>query len=215
MSLCSVCGTSLSNSPFCDTKNCILSIHHKLHLYTEQLESSEESIEYVIKNLVTDILTTEGFIYLCGVGKSGYICRKVIATWQSLGIRAHFLCPQDALHGDIGILRPNDMILYISNSGNTEEIITLAQYLQTRGIKQILLSNNSTASMNSIVDVNYVISNSKIKEVDSHGLVPSVSSIFYMIVLDMVGIYVADKSGYGKNDFHENHPSGDLGKKQK
>lgn len=213
MQKCVICQNEQKTLPFCDSKSCILNIHRKLEIYTHQIQSSEDSIEYIVKNLMSEVIDISGIIYLCGVGKSGYIARKTIATWQSLGIRAQFLSPQDALHGDIGILRSDDMILYLSNSGNTEELIKLATYLQQKNIKQILLSNNSTASMNTVVDTNYSISTTKLIEVDSHGLVPSVSSTLYMIVLDMIGIYVAEQRGYKKDDFQSNHPSGDLGKK--
>lgn len=214
MNICSFCKKITKDSPFCSSESCIFNIRHKLHLYSEQILSSESSIEKIIPNLVSRVINTNGIVYLCGVGKSGYISRKTIATWQSLGIRAQFLSPQDALHGDIGILRSDDIVLYISNSGNTEELLSLATYLKKKDIPQLLLSNNPTAIMNSFVDTNYVISNTKIIEADSHGLVPSVSSILYMIVLDIVGIYVAEQRGYKKEDFQSNHPSGDLGKKE-
>lgn len=214
MEICSNCQQELKEPPFCESTDCILNLHRKLRLYTEQIESSKHCIQEILPNLVSTINNTKGTVYFCGVGKSGYIARKAIATWQSLGIRAQFLSPQDALHGDIGILCQNDSILYISNSGTTEELITLATYLKRKGIQQILLSNNPTATMKSVVDTNYVISDTKIIEADSHGIIPSVSSMLYMIILDMVGIYISEQRGYKKEHFQLNHPSGELGKKE-
>lgn len=212
MNVCSVCQRSILRFPFCDSKECVGNLSKKIHFYTDQLQSSSSSLEEVIKGIVSELVQTQGIIYITGVGKSGHIARKTIATWQSLGIRAHFLSPQDALHGDVGILRKEDLVIHISNSGNTEELLLLAEHIQQKKIRQILVSNNHTAKLASFIDFNFVLSSEKILEADSHGIVPSVSSIFYMIVLDLVGIYVAEYNGYKKDDFYSNHPSGELGK---
>ncbi len=214
MNVCSVCQTTMTMFPFCNSTHCIGNLQKKIRLYTEQIQSSTSSVEELVKGLVFEILQTQGIVYITGVGKSGHIARKTIATWQSLGIRVHFLCPQDALHGDVGILRKEDLLIHISNSGNTEELLVLAEHIQQKNIKQILVSNNHTAKLKSFVERNYIISSDKILEADSHGIVPSVSSILYMIVLDLVGIYVADYNGYNKDDFYSNHPSGELGKQK-
>jgi D-arabinose 5-phosphate isomerase GutQ len=124
MNVCSVCQRSILRFPFCDSKECVGNLSTKIHFYTDQLQSSRSSLEEVIKGIVSELVQTQGIIYITGVGKSGHIARKTIATWQSLGIRAHFLSPQDALHGDVGILRKEDLVIHISNSGNTEKDTT-------------------------------------------------------------------------------------------
>ena len=112
-----------------------MSILQKIEQYSSQLVVHKESIKEAVEELVAIFKDcSKNTIYLTGVGKSGHVARKCAATWQSLGIRAHFLNSQDILHGDMGVLRYGDMVLYITNSGASEELLTIALYLKTMQI---------------------------------------------------------------------------------
>jgi arabinose-5-phosphate isomerase len=118
------------------------------------------------------------------------------------------------LHGDIGVLRTNDVILYISNSGNTEELIQCTDYLNTHKplVSQFLVSNNPTPKVTS-VSGHMMIGAHKFVEADAANCAPTVSSVIFMMFLDRLGIRLAEANGTTQADFKRNHPSGDLGKR--
>jgi arabinose-5-phosphate isomerase len=187
-----------------------MDIVQKIEQYSSQLVVHKESIKGVVEELVCIFKDSEKItIYLTGIGKSGHIARKCAATWQSLGIRAHFLNAQDILHGDMGVLRHGDMILYISNSGASEELLTVAQYLKVLPVIQVSLTNNLDAPIHAHMNHSATIGPTRILEA---GLAPSVSSVISMMILDIVGMTLAEERGYSLKDFQVNHPSGALGK---
>ncbi len=184
----------------------------KMSLYIEQLIQHRESICAVVTQLVDTLKGGERTIFMTGVGKSGHIARKSVAIWQSLGLRCHFLHPQDSFHGDMGILRPGDAILYLSNSGKTEELVQLASYLRNWDLLQLGIVNMAGSPLESVVESCYTVSAGvQILEADIHSLVPSVSSTLFMILLDLVGIGLAEKGDFTVEAFRRNHPSGALG----
>ena len=184
-----------------------------LDIYTQQIGVFRESMDRVISEMIP-LMDCSGTVYLTGIGKSGLICQKSVATWQSLGIQAHTLHLQDLFHGNLGILRPQDRIVYISNSGNTEEILPIARYIRDRlGILQYAITNNAEGSIASCVDRVFALGPDTIHEADCLNRAPSVSSVLFMIVLDLIGIQLAEKRGITKEQFLLFHPGGTLGKK--
>lgn len=184
----------------------------KVLTYIKQLVAHQSSLEDTIQELVVALQSHRGSIFLTGVGKSGHIGRKCVATWQSLGLRCHFLHPQDSFHGDMGVVHPGDAVVYLSNSGKTEELIRLASHLQGRGILQIRIANATTSPLDEYVTHAIILCKGhKILEADNDSLVPSVSSALFMIVLDSAGMCLAEGQGYSRADFKKNHPSGTLG----
>lgn len=189
------------------------SIQAKLQMYTCQLSEYMTSIHNVITKLVSLVSKRRGSVYMTGVGKSGHIMQKCVATWQSLGLLCHFLHSQDSLHGDIGVLRAGDIVIYLTNSGNTDELIKIAQHLRGRGIIQISLTNAIDSSIGCFMDHSCVLSpKHKIQEADTYSLVPSVSSTLFMMILDITGLCLAEKTSYSREEFKKNHPSGALGR---
>jgi len=120
--LCKTCNTT-NNEYFCFNPACELNIQYKLNSYSQQLQDSQESFKLILKQILPILKNFKHTIYMVGIGKSGHIINKCVATWQSLGIKVHSLLQQDLFHGDLGIIQENDLIIYISNSGNTEELI--------------------------------------------------------------------------------------------
>jgi arabinose-5-phosphate isomerase len=182
-------------------------------MYATQIRGAAQSIDDAI-NLFAPRLKNMT-VYLAGIGKSGLVARKSASTWQSLGLPCHFLNAPDMLHGDIGVLRPGDAILYISNSGNTEELVQITRYIKTNkpAIEQILVTNNPTPIAASTVDRVATIGASKFIEADAASCAPTVSSVVFMIFLDMLGIRLAAAGMATKDAFKQNHPAGDLGKR--
>ncbi len=156
-------------------------------------------------------------IFIAGIGKSGLIAKKCISTWNSMGITAYFINVNDLQHGDYGKLINNSVILYISNSGNTEELVKTAKYIKKEfKILQIVISNNSNNKLKEFCDYNFsILNNNLIKEIDDINMAPTTSSFIYLLFLDILGVELRKMMGkFTKQDFIKYHPCGELGNKK-
>ena len=192
-----------------------LNISEKIDKYINYIIKLKTTFKYPIMNLLSLLLNANKNIYLTGIGKCGHICKKSVSTWQSMGISCHYLNLPDLFHGDFGILKPNDIIIYISNSGNTKELIDCVSYIKEKfNILQIALTINKNNQIRKYVNFCYNISND-IEEIDKINMAPTISSVIFMIFLDMLGVYLAENKELTIEKFQLNHPGGDLGKKSK
>ena len=190
-------------------------INNKIESYTKYISCLSDTFDDTFKKILPLIKSCKNNIYLTGIGKCGHICKKSISTWQSMGISSHYLNLADLFHGDFGILRENDIIIYISNSGNTNELINCTKYVNSNfKVLQIALTINNNSIVKDFVDYNFVISN-EIKEIDSINMAPTVSSVIFMMFLDLLGVYIAENNNITVEKFQLNHPGGILGKKTK
>jgi arabinose-5-phosphate isomerase len=152
-----------------------------------------------------------GQVVVTGMGKSGLIGRKIAATMTSIGSPALFLHPAEAIHGDIGIIHPQDVVIALSTSGETEEVIRLLNYIKRLDIRLIALVGNPDSTLARQSDV--FIDCSVEKEACPIGLVPSASSTLTLAVGDALSIALMEKRGFSEEDFRDLHPGGALGKK--
>lgn len=190
-------------------------IESKLDIYKNKLATLSKPFGNVITKLIPLIKNTNNNIYLTGIGKCGHVTRKCISTWQSMGISAHFLNLTELFHGDFGILKPNDIIIYISNSGNTVEILNCAKYIRQKfKVCQIALTLNKNCELINYVDLFFNIA-SDVQEIDNINMAPTMSSVIFMMFLDMLGVYLAEKNNITIEKFQLYHPGGHLGKKSK
>ena len=187
--------------------------NNKIFNYTSQINDFSTSIFNVI-NLILPLLTNcKNNIYICGIGKSNHVCNKCVSTWQSFGINVSSLLPLDLFHGDFGIFKNEDIIIYISNSGNTEELLNISKYIKLNfKILQISITNNPNALIKEYTNINLTLGDKKIVESDSINMAPSASSVLFMITLDLIGIYIAENRNITKEEFKKYHPGGSLGK---
>ena len=179
--------------------------YFEMEQYTSQIINATDTINETILDItkILNPLLLNNTVYITGIGKSSHIARKCVSTWQSLGIKAQNILVQDMMHGDMGILQKGDCIIYISNSGNTEELINIAKYISnTFNIVQISLTANLYSKLKEFCNYSFIISKTKIKED-----IPTVSSVIFMIALDQLGIKL---SNITNNQFKLSHPSGDL-----
>ena len=171
-----------------------------------------QNIIYQI-SIIIKSLKKENHIYLSGMGKSGYICKKSASTWQSLSLKCSYIDLPNLPHGDFGIFREHDVIILISNSGNTDEIIYILKYLKTHGnkfnITTISIVANKDSKMEEYSDYTFVLNN--IKEADVINMTPSTSSLIFMSILD--GIAINIRNDICKDEFKLYHPAGALGKR--
>ncbi len=147
------------------------------------------------------------------MGKSGYICKKSASTWQSLSLKCSYIDLPNLPHGDFGIFRDNDVIILISNSGNTDEIIYILKYLKEHSAKfkitTISIVANKDSKMEKYSDYTFILNN--IQEADIINMTPSTSSLIFMSILD--GIAINIRNDISKDEFKLYHPAGELGKR--
>ncbi len=182
-----------------------------LSIEAEAIMSSIPRIEKNFEKAVELICSTKGRVVITGMGKSGLIGKKIAATMTSTGTPSVFLHPSEALHGDIGIIRSDDIVLALSSSGNTAEIVELINYIKRIGVKLISLIGNLDSIMADQSDV--YLDCSIEKEACPIGLVPTTSTTLTLAVGDAISVALMEKKGFTKDDFLLNHPGGNIGKK--
>ncbi|MFH2107787.1 MAG: KpsF/GutQ family sugar-phosphate isomerase [Chrysiogenia bacterium] len=168
-------------------------------------------INHQFADAVELIFQCRGQIVVTGMGKSGLIGRKIAATMTSIGSPAIFLHPAEAIHGDIGIIHPEDTVIALSTSGETDEVIRMLNYIKRLGIKLISLVGNSESTLARQSDV--FIDCGVEKEACPIGLVPSASSTLTLAMGDALSIALMEKRGFSEDDFRFFHPGGQIGKK--
>jgi len=150
-------------------------------------------------------------VILSGVGKSGIVARKIASTFSSVGLVAIYLNPLDALHGDIGVVAPGDVVILLSNSGETRELLAVLPHLRRRGTKVIAIVGRLDSSLAREADV--ALDAGVETEAGPHNLVPTASTVVAMGIGDALAAVWMHKRNISPDDFATNHPAGALGKK--
>lgn len=157
------------------------------------------------------LLTCEGRIVVTGMGKSGHIGGKIAATLASTGSPAFFVHPGEANHGDLGMITAKDVVLAISNSGETAEILTLLPIIKRRGIPLISMTGNPLSTLAKAANVNLDVSVAA--EACPLGLAPTSSTTVTLVMGDALAIALLESRGFTAEDFALSHPGGTLGRK--
>jgi arabinose-5-phosphate isomerase len=152
-----------------------------------------------------------GKVVVTGLGKSGLICRKIAATFSSLGTPSFFLHAGDANHGDMGMVMEGDVVLAISNSGETEEILTLIPILKRIGVRLIAMTGKRDSSLSRAADV--VLDVGVLEEACPLGLSPTASTTAALALGDALAVILLERKGFKEEDFALRHPGGTLGRK--
>ncbi len=152
-----------------------------------------------------------GRVVITGVGKSGIVCRKIAATLASTGTPALFLHPLEALHGDLGILMAGDVVMALSNSGETAELLRLLETLERLGVPLIALVGDPESTLARHAEV--VLDVSVEREACPFGLAPTASTTAGLALGDALALALSERKGFALEDFARLHPGGVLGKK--
>ncbi len=184
-----------------------------LDIEIEGLATVRRKLGSAFEKAVELILSTQGRVVVTGLGKSGLIGRKIAATLSSTGTPAFFLHPAEALHGDLGMVTREDVLLALSNSGNTEEVNLIALLLRRRGVKIIAFTGNLKSKLAQLADV--VVDVGVPREACPHDLAPTASTTAALAVGDALAVALAEARGFGPEDFRRNHPAGSLGERLK
>lgn len=170
--------------------------------------------ERLDKNFVRAVELLEqcaGKVVVTGMGKSGLICRKIAATLASTGTPAFFLHAADALHGDLGMIKQGDVVLAISNSGETDEILKLLPHIRRYGLKLVVMTGNLESSLAKAGDV--VLDVRVPEEACPLGLAPTASTTAALAMGDALAVVVLERKGFKEEDFALRHPGGILGRR--
>ncbi|MFQ3197771.1 MAG: arabinose-5-phosphate isomerase [Paraglaciecola sp.] len=185
-----------------------------LRVLAIEQQAIEQLAQYIDHNFVAAcelLMSCKGKVVVCGMGKSGHIGHKISATFASTGTPAFFMHPAEANHGDLGMLTEQDVLLAISNSGETAELLALLPVVKRRGVPIIAMSNNSQSSLARYADVNLCIRVEQ--EACSLGLAPTASTTATLVMGDALAIALLDARGFTPDDFALSHPGGALGRK--
>jgi arabinose-5-phosphate isomerase len=159
---------------------------------------------------VRTILRCRGRIIVTGLGKSGHVGRKIAATLASTGSTALFLHAGEALHGDLGMITRDDIVIAVSQSGDTAELMTALRYCHDRKVPIIGMAANPKSRLAKMSD--YFLSLQPAKEVDCFRIVPTGTATATLALGDALAVVVMEKRRFSLREFHERHPGGTLGK---
>ncbi len=195
----------MKKTAFIDSAKDVLGI--EAAAINSQLEQLDENFEIACQH----VLNCEGRVIVTGMGKSGHIANKIAATLASTGTPAFFVHPGEASHGDLGMITPKDLVLAISNSGETPEILTILPLIKRMGVTLIGLASVADSTLAKLSDVylNIMIE----QEACPMNLAPTASTTATLAVGDALAIAVLNARDFTEEDFARSHPGGSLGKR--
>jgi arabinose-5-phosphate isomerase len=189
-----------------------------LTLAAEVLDIESRAVENLKSRLNDDFIaacelcmTTPGRVVVTGMGKSGHVSNKIAATLASTGTPAFFMHPAEASHGDLGMITSQDLLLAVSYSGETEEVVTILPVVKRMGARLLSMTGNPRSTMAQAADVHLDISVAE--EACPLNLAPTASTTATLAMGDALAVALLQKRGFTAEDFARSHPSGSLGKR--
>lgn len=156
------------------------------------------------------LLNCKGKVVVTGVGKSGHVGKKMAASLASTGTPSFFVHSTEGVHGDLGMIEKDDVVILLSNSGETDEVLNLLPTLNKVGVKKIAITSNENSTLSKACDI--TLKYSYQSEADHLGLAPTVSSTLTLVIGDALAVTLSILKSFTKEDFHLYHPGGSLGK---
>lgn len=176
-------------------------------LEIKALEKLKKNLDKSFNNAVHEIAKCSSKVILCGVGKSGLIASKIAATFSSVGTPSFFLSASDSSHGDLGSISKKDILILISNSGQTNELRNIIRYANRNKIFLIGIVAKKDSILYKAADIKLLIP----QVIESEGIIPTSSTTVQLALGDALAISVMKEKKFNKSDFKEIHPSGSLG----
>jgi len=182
--------------------------------YKTHIDSIVTSYDHLeddkIKVFVDLILNCRGKILFTGIGKNGHVAAKATSTMSSIGVPCFFIGAVDSVHGDMGVITENDILIAVSKSGNTDELINFLYHVNHKNCKIILIHSNdgNQAQKYSFLDINLHVN----KEADHLNIVPTSSIAIFTIFLQSVACEISRQKNLTLEQFIHNHPGGSIGK---
>ncbi|MBU0621068.1 MAG: KpsF/GutQ family sugar-phosphate isomerase [Gammaproteobacteria bacterium] len=191
---------------------------HALVLARQVLEIEADAVKALVQRIDDDflralnlILACKGRVIVSGMGKSGHIARKIAATMSSTGTPAYFVHPGEASHGDLGMVTAQDVVIALSYSGESEELLTIVPAIRRQGAHLISITGNPQSSLALAADVH--LNGAVAQEACPMGLAPTASTTAALALGDALAVALLDAKGFGEQDFARSHPGGSLGRR--
>lgn len=182
-----------------------------LKIEEQGLASIRESLDMDFARAVEMLAGCKGRVIITGLGKSGLVGRKIAATMSSTGTPSFFLHPVEGAHGDLGMVRAEDVVISISNSGETDELNALLPAIRSFGTKIISITSKADSTMGRLSDI--VVTTKVPCEACSHGLAPTSSTTAALAMGDALAVCLMDHKAFDSQDFKKFHPGGSLGRR--
>ena len=184
--------------------------HDVLNIEANEILKASDKISNEFSDAVECILNCEGRVILSGIGKSGHIAGKIASTFSSTGTPSYFMHPGEASHGDLGMITEKDIVIFLSNSGESQELILLVPLIKRIGAKIISITGDTNSTL--FTESNIHINSSVTKEACPLGLAPTASSSLMLALGDALAVCVLNERDFSSEDFARSHPGGSLGK---
>ncbi len=191
---------------------------HALDLARQVLNIEADAVKALVQRIddqflqaLNLILGCKGRVIVSGMGKSGHIARKIAATMSSTGTAAYFVHPGEASHGDLGMVTAQDVVIALSYSGESDELLTIVPSIKRQGAHLISITGNPKSSLALAADVH--LNGSVAQEACPMGLAPTASTTAALALGDALAVALLDAKGFGEEDFARSHPGGSLGRR--
>ena len=200
------------------SKHTHLNARRSMELALETLQIEAEALLHVQSNLtstfadaVQAVLKVTGRVVVMGMGKSGHVGRKIAATLASTGTPAIFVHPAEASHGDLGMVKESDLVIAISNSGESDELVAILPVLKRQGVPLVAITGGAASTL--AKHANWVLNSEVQKEACPLNLAPTASTTAQMALGDALAVALLDARGFKAEDFARSHPGGSLGRR--
>src|SRR5574344_1704416 len=187
----------------------LLSAKRTINTEIEDLKLLEEGLDETITKALNLMQNAKGRIILTGMGKSGIIGKKMVASLASTGTPSFFIHPSEASHGDLGMLTKEDVVFAISNSGESKELVDILNYSKRFGIPLIGITKNSESTLGKACDIVLKLPNAG--EACPLGLAPTSSTTATLVLGDILTVALMERKQFTRSDFNQRHPGGKLG----
>ncbi len=184
-----------------------------IDIQIEEISRLRDKLDENFEKAVNFILNCKGKVITTGIGKSGHIARKIASTFASTGTPAFFLHPSEALHGDLGMVDEKDIVIALSNSGESQEVLQIIPYLKFLGVPLISITNNPSSELAKRSDVHMSLHVKK--EACPLNVAPTSSTTCALVLGDALAMVVLELKGFTQEAFALRHPGGALGRKLK
>lgn len=191
-----------------DIKNALKEV---IEIESKSLKQLTDSIDNSFVDAIKLLNDCNGKVIITGVGKSGHIGKKMAATFSSTGTSSFFMHSTEGVHGDLGMVTKDDLVILISNSGETEEVLNLLPTIKEIEANTISITSNNLSTLAS--NVNVALKYSYLEEADYLKLAPTTSSTMALVIGDALAVTLSRLKKFDKESFHLYHPGGSLGKK--
>ncbi len=199
------------SSPKSSAASVLASARRTLDIEARALTELNQRLDASVEKAVALMLTCKGRVVVCGLGKTGHIARKIAATLASTGTPSFFLHAAEAIHGDIGMIGGQDLLIAVSYSGSGQELLTILPAAHRLGVKVIAMTGHNDSELARLADVHLDVSVSQ--EACPLNLAPTASTTVALAMGDALAVACLEARGFGPDDFARSHPGGALGRR--